>query len=34
LSDPVTSLLPCERKPFLIINSFAMSFPYPRFGLI
>jgi hypothetical protein len=34
VSDPVTSLLPCERNPFFIMNSFATSFPYPRFGLI
>jgi hypothetical protein len=29
-SDPVTSEFPCERKPFFIMNSFGISFPYPR----
>jgi hypothetical protein len=32
-SDPVISEFPCERKPFFIMNSFAMSFPYPRLCL-
>ena len=30
LIDPVTSEFPCERKPFFIMNSFGISFPYPR----
>ena len=29
-TDPVISEFPCERKPFFIMNSFAISFPYPR----
>jgi hypothetical protein len=32
-SDPVISELPCERYPFLIMNSFGISFPYPRLCL-
>jgi hypothetical protein len=27
---PVTVEFPCEIKPFLITNSFGISFPYPR----
>jgi len=30
LIDPVISEFPCERKPFFIMNSFGISFPYPR----
>ena len=31
VSDPVTYELPFEWKPFFIINSFAISFPYPSY---
>jgi hypothetical protein len=32
-SDPVTSEFPVERKPFFILNSFAISFHCPRLCL-
>jgi hypothetical protein len=32
-SEPVTSEFPVERNPFFILNSFAISFHYPRLGL-
>jgi hypothetical protein len=33
-NDPVICELPSERYPFFILNSFAMSFHCPRFGLL
>ena len=30
LSDPVMFESPSEKNPFFILNSFAISFPYPR----
>jgi hypothetical protein len=34
MSEPVTSEFPVERKPFFILNSFAISFHCPRLGFI